>query len=137
MITVAAIAVAVGAQAACVDWGSDTDIINPETSETADGWAAYYFASGATIAGSETYLSRTALIEALGTENFADVVSSASGFAAVDYGYIGTSSDDVFATGTTSDDNIVTGYVVIFNAADVADATKAFVSAEGDCAKCI
>ena len=117
IIALGAIAVAIGAQAASVDWEL-TNSYAPGTTDGAENYLVYFFDS--TTVGRSTALTQIAAgsLDFLGSALGDPQLTDSDGWATNDsLGNYGSGVD-------------VTGYLVILNSATAADATLAYVTAE-------
>lgn len=141
IIALAAIALAIGARAATVNWIM-AGVYKPETTTAASGYVAYLFADSVSASLSETYstVAQSAVVTAITTGKFGDVVGKA-----IATGTTGTAGNiavsGIAPTGGFGAGDSISVYAVIFDAATygaaenyattAADKTASYTSSTG------
>ena len=120
MIAACAIALAAVTQAACVQWKANS-LYQPDSSVKGANYLAYFIDSA-------TY-SLTDAQAALGKADVATVLGKVASGSEYNFNASGVVTKSA-EFGSYGNSEAVTGYLLIFNASTVADATLAYLSAE-------
>ena len=122
MVMIGALATVVAAHAAAIDWNIEYAMDPVTGDDMGDNYFAFFVASAGT--GSTTTFDRDLAIAALtgGDASFVTTAAIDAGVA-FDWGYA-----EQYQVGVFDNSQTVSGYVVILDAATVADATKAYIT---------